>query len=521
MKKQLLKLLNYIFFVVILYTLYGTFKSKILDFASLGSLVFKLFVFFVIVSSIFCLWRSPQWVLQKLKEIFLWLKNHYDSLAKWIFVLIVILQFSILYFISVPISWDVGGIHNGVAELGQTTLANDYLSTNPNNSFFFFFMLMLSKLGNLIHPTIGTSWFYWQSLNIIFMDLGFIFIYLAGKNLFNEKVGYLSFYLAIFSLGLSPWILVPYTDTIMLPIISSIFYLFSYIRKQKQLILFPVLSIMTAIAFLLKPSSVVFLIAYLIIVFLDPLQTFSRKKILPLLTVVLCFFLVFAGTLKAFSFFESKQTIVIIDKNKAKPWQHFVMMGLKGTGGFNQADTDATNGFSTQEEKVAYAKKQIISRLEKYGFIGYLKFLSQKHLLNTSRGDFSWGRDGTPQVAPASKNPLTLFLRDSYYQQGERVKMLRLFMHLLWIITLIGLLFTIRKKDRWLKCSPLLFTLKLTVLGSFLYLLLFEGGRSRYLIQYLPVFYLLSANGWYLQFFHKRKQDPSLSLKNNKKIDCK
>lgn len=29
-----------------------------------------------------------------------------------------------------------------------------------------------------------------------------------------------------------------------------------------------------------------------------------------------------------------------------------------------------------------------------------------------------------------------------------------------------------------------------------MFLLLFEGGRSRYLIQFLPFFYLLSAIGW-------------------------
>lgn len=33
--------------------------------------------------------------------------------------------------------------------------------------------------------------------------------------------------------------------------------------------------------------------------------------------------------------------------------------------------------------------------------------------------------------------------------------------------------------------------LKLCILGGFLYLLVFEGGRSRYLIQFFPMFMLL------------------------------
>jgi len=35
--------------------------------------------------------------------------------------------------------------------------------------------------------------------------------------------------------------------------------------------------------------------------------------------------------------------------------------------------------------------------------------------------------------------------------------------------------------------------LRLTIIGAFLFLLLFEGGRSRYLIQYLPAFLILGT----------------------------
>lgn len=35
--------------------------------------------------------------------------------------------------------------------------------------------------------------------------------------------------------------------------------------------------------------------------------------------------------------------------------------------------------------------------------------------------------------------------------------------------------------------------MRLTILGVFLYLLIFEGGRSRYLIQFLPAFLILAT----------------------------
>lgn len=46
-----------------------------------------------------------------------------------------------------------------------------------------------------------------------------------------------------------------------------------------------------------------------------------------------------------------KQTITEIDKEQAKPWTLFVMMGLTGTGGYNDADTQAVNQLPTQEAK--------------------------------------------------------------------------------------------------------------------------------------------------------------------------
>ena len=53
------------------------------------------------------------------------------------------------------------------------------------------------------------------------------------------------------------------------------------------------------------------------------------------------------------------------------------MMGLTGTGGYNDADTQAVNQLPTQEAKSLY-HKMIQDRLKNKGFFGYLRFLAQK-----------------------------------------------------------------------------------------------------------------------------------------------
>ncbi|WP_081780100.1 hypothetical protein [Ligilactobacillus apodemi] len=55
------------------------------------------------------------------------------------------------------------------------------------------------------------------------------------------------------------------------------------------------------------------------------------------------------------------------------------------------------------------------------------------------------------------------------------------------IILLLGLGCHFKQTD------PIVQMLKLTLIGGFLYLLLFEGGRSRYMIQFLPSLLILAT----------------------------
>lgn len=504
MKKTLFSLLNYLFLLSILYTLYGTLRSSLLDISNINDKIWPfLLILFFIICIAFIPTTSRSYIQKKLKPLFSFFKKNIAMITKLLFVIGFILQVIILYYIHVPIGWDVDGIYSGVTELTKNSpdsIASIYLSKNPNNSLFFFLMYFISQIGNFIHHSLGNSWMFWQLTNTIFMDIGFIFIFLAAKNLFNKKIAYLSFYLAFISLALSPWMLVVYTDTIMLPVISIILWVYSLVKKNHNNYLMILLGVLIAISYLLKPSSIVFLVAYIMIeLFLlltDPKKVNLKKG----LVMTLLFCLPFAGTIRLFHVFEDHQKLIVLDRTQAKPWQHFVMMGLTGSGGFSEEDTRATISIPTKEGKINYANEKIAERLKNYGFTGYTKFLMKKHLNNTDRGDFGWGRDGGPQIYAPSNDPIQAFLRDTYYQQGEKVKTVRFFMHLMWMVTLIGLLFVTRKEFKNDDQDTLLAIFKLTILGAFLYLLLFEGGRSRYLIQYLPIIYMLSANGLYLQF---------------------
>ena len=61
------------------------------------------------------------------------------------------------------------------------------------------------------------------------------------------------------------------------------------------------------------------------------------------------------------------------------------------------------------------------------------------------------------------------------------------------IFGIIYQLFSVIKSNNF---SMIQLFLALSILGAFMYLMVFEAGRSRYLISFLPVLILMSAFGY-------------------------
>jgi hypothetical protein len=123
------------------------------------------------------------------------------------------------------------------------------------------------------------------------------------------------------------------------------------------------------------------------------------------------------------------------------------------------------------------------------GTWGYIQFLFKKQRNNTADGTFAWVKEGHF----INENPIPNTsgfagtLRSFVYLYGKNLGDFRFLAQLWWIIWLILIAFGWRDQR---KISQVM---RLTILGGFLYLLIFEGGRSRYLIQFLPAFLILAT----------------------------
>ncbi|MCV2498195.1 hypothetical protein [Melissococcus plutonius] len=498
--KRFISIENSIFALFIVAVLYGALKSPYSILAVYSEnpwvlLEFLLsFVLFIII-----IYLNKRKISLLIQPYWMFIKKHDLFFLSSSLLVLFMLQVGLLIKITTPIGWDVFDIFHSI-----TTENKEYskivLSLNPNNTFFFFMMYFINKFLHFIDVTGSWSntWLSWQIVNCLFIDISLFLFYQAAKRVFNKVVASIAYSLFFLSLGLSPWLLVPYTDTAVLLFISLILFTYSIFDHVKssigKAILLLIIGMELASCFLMKPSSIVFFLAFLCIKTLKLMLVEHNKQALKIIIVISLFLCIGVSyTVKSFRYFVNKQTITEIDKQQAKPWTLFVMMGLTGTGGYNDVDTKAVNQLPTQEEKKAYTIKIIQERLKDKGFFGYLHFLAKKNIHNTANGDFDWGWDGGKLTAETpARTPIQKRLQNLYYPQNPKSKSIRIYMHSFYLLTLLGLLFSVPLKDRENKIT----ILKLAFIGAILYLLFFEGGRSRYLIQFMPFWYLLSSNGW-------------------------
>lgn len=138
-----------------------------------------------------------------------------------------------------------------------------------------------------------SSWIYFQLLNIFFIDLSIFFLYKAADNLFNKRIAYISVYLYIFWFVLSPWIQVPYSDTLMVLLTSIVFFFYSKIVINKSFsfpnLLF--LGIFIGISYLIKPSSIIYVVSFFIIYFLKSIINENYEKKNKIRNIAITFFL--------------------------------------------------------------------------------------------------------------------------------------------------------------------------------------------------------------------------------------
>ncbi|WP_328797659.1 hypothetical protein [Limosilactobacillus reuteri] len=311
-------------------------------------------------------------------------------------VLTIIWQLLLVIGISGNTAWDPSIITTLAAHKSIESWYPDYFSYNPNN---FFLLLLERSLNDLLHLVGITSYpFFIIVLGVIsyfLIDIAIFILFIALKRIFNRRVGILASFFTWILLALSPLGVIPYSDIPAFFISCLFLYLYSLPVNYQVLIN---LGILSGIAFLIKPSLIIFDIALLIG------KSFDLKKAKNPLKMMIVFALSFSIIYVPFNFYKSHNSVVQINSSKTIPANHFIAMGMTGNGGYNNDDVLANHRIKKLSERKKYNNRIIIRRLKKMGVAGYIKFLVLKQINNTSDAGFGWGMDaGQNYLVPFSE----------------------------------------------------------------------------------------------------------------------
>ena len=452
-------------------------------------------------------------LITKLYRKFTKSSEDFSNKKTWIFytiitLIMVVLEFVIGYLVRTDPSWDLGIVIKSAQEIiqyGHSTTQSGYYIQAPNNiviTLIIAFSLKFFSFFNLHNVNIITLF-----VNICFIQLAIFFTFKIIKKLFNNRTACFSLILLFLFLPLYPFATFCYTDTTSMFIPVAILYLlikFDNLENVKSKIIYSIiLGGLCFIAFGLKVTALIILVAYIIISLFD--RTLI-KKLKYLAIAFLTFFIIFKG----YVFFINKTKIINMNYKETQvvPFTHFIMMGMTGSGAFSADEWQYTFSLEPTERKAAHLNV-IKSRLSKYKTQGYIKFLNQK-MTNQTWGDGTFDFETILGSYNIDNNIAHQFLLETgkyfaivfYYCQAYHFSML--------ICILLLFMYSLRKdSNKYIKVC------QLSLLGLLIFLMLWET-RSRYMLNYIPVYVILFVSGIDTLSKNYKKILNLIFIKNNK-----
>ena len=377
--------------------------------------------------------------------------------------------------------------------MNRPIIVPDYFSYNPNTIGVMMIEKGLYYL--FLKPDLVMFVRLLNFINILLIDGSSYLLYKVTKKSYGEGVSKIVLCLLWGLIIISPYVAIFYSDLLAFAVSSILIYLFSLNSSWYRNL---VVGFVAAGGYFIKPSIVIVIIAYVIVALSKAIFDKNWKSSLKLLILVVPMLLII---------YSGNSIIKIrIDSSKSYDSWHFMAMGMAGVGGYYGPDVEANQKIASPEKRKNYNIQLIKSRLKSYGIDGYSRFLLQKQINNTSDATFGWRNDGGGDqfLIPFGKgNRVYNKIRHIFTSSSSQRDWsgFAIIPQLVWVLTLIGVLATVLLND------PRITWLKLTIIGFMIFLLLYEGGRSRYVIQYLPYIIITSSiglNKLYIKFSKKQ-----------------
>lgn len=416
-------------------------------------------------------------------------------------IILFISQVCISYNIYFRTGWDVGTYIipavKMILEGKSLSSVNEYFSMYPNNitlvwilSKILRFNLKIGIFGraNELMPIV--------IVNCLISSLSSILTYKCVEGLINKKWAIFSWIIYFLLIGISPWFVITYSDSLTLFLPILMFFVYTREVKGKWMLLkWLLIGIIGFGGYYIKPQVIIMLIAIVIVEmwkFVFLIKARKKEKYFAILMLISAFLLsnIFYKTIIL------RQTGFNINTEASFGWTHFAMMGLNTemNGIYWNEDVAFSKSFSTLSQRRRANIQVIRKRLKNFGIVGYAKFMIKKILVNYGDGTFAWSLEGNfySKTYKDKNNWLSPVLKSFYYSSGGNYGKTSTFEQAIWIGIIVSMLGLILIKKEYIDSKIAI--LMLSILGLTAFELLFEA-RARYLYIYAPVYISLSMLG--------------------------
>lgn len=393
-----------------------------------------------------------------------------------------VLQLGVVFLFQVHPSWDFGVVVRNASLLASGKPISSYFIHYPNNLLI---VILLALVGKITVPSLAV----YLTFSMLATTASEYLIYLIAVKLFGRTTGL--FCLAA-SVGFIPYFFyapIVYTDTLSL--LFLLLPLYVLIQRdgtfQESSIAVTAASVILALGVLLKGLLIIFVIAFS----LTLLIILSNRKKVYFLLPVICLILV------SFLFNESIFSSGVLHREQVQrfsfPVTHWLLMGQNQPhyGKYIRSDVDSTLHLLQTHPRAQVTGiewKQLIQRISEKGWSGNLRFLNEKIAETWTDGTFyTLNKLKRKPLHPRMIRQLTSHPWDWIFQGYARI-------YLLLLMTGV-LLSGFRIRLRHINPGPFLIFSMLSVIGFFLFLILWET-RSRYLVSLSPLLILLAVTSY-------------------------
>ena len=405
--------------------------------------------------------------------------------AFWaLFALFALAAGAFAFMARVEPAWDFGRVYHGALEItssGAIQLDRTYFLESNNNFFLALVLAPVFIAGSLAGlPPLASGILF----NLAAVDLSILLLWAAARRRWGARAA-LAAAVGCFTCP-AFWLYGPifYTDTLSMPFVSLGLYLAQrWSEGRGRAALGAAMGLAAFLAFRTKPTA---FLLYLALAALWLLRRGGRRRAAALATAV------FVACMAAWQVWLGRNPILDtsdIERYRLPPL-HYVMMGLKNPGGYDEADHLASQALPDAAARTANAKSEIARRLADYGPLGFLDHLYQKLAYTWADGSYFGGHKLA--IDPVAPGALQQWVADT----GKNWPVFHGAANAWQLLACLGLAAgALSQARRGGGGDGLLWACLLALLGTGAFLLVWET-RSRYLVDVLPLLILLAAHGY-------------------------